>query len=171
MAEDNDFINKTFLMNIIKREKPIIEKMPSSFYLKPIVRTNFLGYPRIIEGGFPGKKGTVWEKYNLKVIFFIPRSYPKESPKVIRFIPPIFHPNVSKEGNVYFTPSWYPEYGLTQILMDLQILLAKPCMDYLYNREASELYKNNMEKYNERISISPYQTIIFKHDPTYKKYI
>jgi len=29
--------------------------------------------------------------------------------------------------------SWYPEYGLTQILIDLQILLAKPCMDYFYN--------------------------------------
>jgi len=27
MAEDNDFINKTFLMNIIKREKPIIESI------------------------------------------------------------------------------------------------------------------------------------------------
>ena len=30
--------------------------MPSDFYLKPLIRTNFLGYPRIIEGGFPGKK-------------------------------------------------------------------------------------------------------------------
>ncbi|ORX53907.1 UBC-like protein [Piromyces finnis] len=145
--------------------------MPSDFYLKPIIRTNFLGYPRMIEGGFPGKKGTPWENYNLRVIFFIPREYPNVPPKVVRFLPPIFHPNVSKEGNAYFTPSWYPEYGLTQILIDLQILLAKPCIDYFYNKEASELYKNDMEKYNERIKLCPYQKIVFKHDPTYKKYI
>jgi ubiquitin-conjugating enzyme E2 I len=46
------------------------------------------------ETGIPGKVGTDWEGGVFKVEMHFPDEYPAKPPKC-KFIPPLFHPNVS----------------------------------------------------------------------------
>lgn len=74
--------------------------------------------------GIPGKKGTPWEggMYRGQMIF--KEDYPSTPPKV-KFVPPLFHPNVYPSGTVCLSlldeeKDWRPAITIKQLLLGIQ---------------------------------------------------
>jgi ubiquitin-protein ligase len=102
-----------------------------------------------------------------------PPTYPFQPPKV-KFITPIIHPNISKEGNVcvdflsdQWTIPWVHSkqiHGISSLLYDANPsklrLIFNMIGDHV-NRQAAKLYETDPKKYNEVVSLS---TIAFATD-------
>lgn len=93
----------------------------------------------------PGKKKTLWEGGQFKVVMSFPFDYPLNPPNV-RFSPTIFHPNVYPAGVVCLSlldseKDWCAAIMIPQILIGLQELLDEPNLQSPANKRASDLYK------------------------------
>ncbi|CAG2182940.1 unnamed protein product, partial [Oppiella nova] len=57
-----------------------------------------------------------------------PNDYPNKAPK-IRFISPVFHPNISRNGDIcvdFLQKQWSSAYTLTQAMLSISSLLTDP---------------------------------------------
>ena len=75
------------------------------------------------EYGIPGKKGTPWEGGLYKGQMTFKDDYPSTPPKV-KFVPPLFHPNVYPSGTVCLSlldeeKDWRPAITIKQILLGM----------------------------------------------------
>lgn len=88
----------------------------------------------------------------------VPQEYPQKPPRV-RFLTPMFHPNVFKDGQICLDilreKHWRPSLDLTAIIVGIQSLLADPGLHYTpagaANAEAERLYINDRAAYNARV--------------------
>lgn len=80
------------------------------------------------------------------VIYF---RYPVRPPKV-RFITKIFHPNISRHGDIGYTLIWNWSSAMTlfKILISIQSLLTDPFCNVCMDSDVAYLYKNDPEKFN-----------------------
>lgn len=95
------------------------------------------------EYGIPGKKGTPWEGGLYKGQIIFKDDFPTTPPKVIfyflphvdlcvcqvKFVPPLFHPNVYPSGTVCLSildeeKDWRPAITVKQILLGIQVWTA-----------------------------------------------
>lgn len=100
-----------------------------------------------------GPSQTIWEggKFKLSVVF--PKEYPFKAPNV-RFITPIFHPNVSKEGGIcldLLIDKWLPTYNIGSLLVSIRSFLDEPNPDHGLNNEALQLFRTNKTKYEQKV--------------------
>ncbi len=83
-----------------------------------------------------------------------PTSYPIEPPE-IWFQTPIFHPNIHpEEGNVapgFLKRVWTPRLTINKFLLLLIALLNNPHPYYPLNRDAADLYNNNIREYDNTV--------------------
>ena len=135
--------------------------------------------------GIPGKKDTLWEGglFKLSIIFpdgaycsmrstqrenqqsmnFTARGtlannlpeYPTKPPKV-KFVPPLFHPNVYPSGTVCLSilnedEGWKPAITLKDILMGVQSLLDEPNPESPAQADAYTLFKKDLEAYKKKV--------------------
>ena len=132
---------------------------------------------RINEVLFVGPETSPYQGMGLKVIFIYPRDYPFKPP-VIRFDPPIFHPNVSETGRMT-VPSltgddWSPATTTRMSLLTILSLLHEPfiCNENLakndkgkeemneivnnecVNQEALRLWKQSFEDFKQIVLVS-----------------
>ncbi|XP_053943287.1 ubiquitin-conjugating enzyme E2 T isoform X1 [Cuculus canorus] len=98
-----------------------------------------------------GGAGTPYEKgiFNLEIV--IPERYPFEPPK-IRFLTPIYHPNIDAAGRICLdvlkSPpkgAWTPCLNIVTLLTSIQLLMAEPNPDDPLMAEISSEYKYNKE--------------------------
>ena len=108
--------------------------------------TNWIGW---IEGAqdTPFSNG----RFHLSIKF--PSDYPFKPPKV-KFLTPIFHPNISIEGKICLDilhSQWSPALTVRALLISIASLLNDPNPDHGLNKEALALYRTDKQKYAERV--------------------
>ncbi|KAL4442433.1 hypothetical protein ABPG77_005017 [Micractinium sp. CCAP 211/92] len=85
-----------------------------------------------LEAQVQGPKDTVYEGGLFKLAVDIPARYPFEPPKV-KFVTPIYHPNIDAEGRICLDilnmppkGAWKPSLNVPTVLASIGLLLAEP---------------------------------------------
>ena len=102
---------------------------PFGFIARPMKNPDGTLNLMLWEYGIPGKKNTPWDGglYRGQMIF--KDDYPSTPPKV-KFVPPLFHPNVYPSGTVCLSlldeeKDWRPAITIKQILLGIQVKFVK----------------------------------------------
>ena len=100
-----------------------------------------------------GPKDTPYEdgRFHLKITY--PTEYPFKPPKV-KFITPVFHPNISSRGTVcidILAKAWSPAMTTSKILLSIISLLTAPNPDDPMDAHAANLLTNDPDKYIETV--------------------
>jgi ubiquitin-conjugating enzyme E2 D/E len=85
----------------------------------------------------------------------IPKEYPFKPPEC-KFKTKIYHPNINKDNgniclNILKPDKWNPSLSISNVLLSIMVLLAKPKFDDPLNREASNLFYKSEKEYKERV--------------------
>ncbi|XP_047988001.1 ubiquitin-conjugating enzyme E2 S [Leguminivora glycinivorella] len=83
------------------------------------------------------------------------KEFPAAPPRAY-FLTRIFHPNVSREGEVCVNTlkrDWRPELGLEHALLALRCLMIAPNADSALNADAAELLRGRYEEYFARAKL------------------
>lgn len=87
--------------------------------------------------------------FNLEL--YLPEEYPMEPPK-IRFLTPLYHPNIDKLGRIcldVLKDHWSPAFQIRTVLLSIQQLLGTPNPDDPLLSDVADLCKNDNAKYCE----------------------
>lgn len=100
-----------------------------------------------------GPEDTVYSTGLFKLSIKIPDDYPIKPPS-IRFLKPIFHPNIYRDGKIcldVLLQEWSPVQNIRTILISIRSLLADPNPNSPANREAATLYLKDINEFNKRV--------------------
>eukprot|EP00127_Corallochytrium_limacisporum_P003968 Clim_evm17s156 gene=Clim_evmTU17s156 len=98
-------------------------------------------------GTIEGASETAYEGLKFKLSIIFTQEYPYKAPTV-KFVTPIFHPNVDQHGNIcldILKEKWSALYDVRTILMSLQSLLGDPNNDSPLNNQAAGLWADQIE--------------------------
>ena len=100
-----------------------------------------------------GQKNSIFDggKYDLEIKFSL--EYPTKPPSV-KFLTPIFHPNVYKDGRIcvdILQSEWTPSLNVNSILISLRSLLLDPNNNSPANRDAANLLRKNPSEYSSKV--------------------
>lgn len=108
-----------------------------------------------VQADIEGPAGTPFENGKFKLKLVLGSDYPQVPPKGY-FITNIFHPNVSKGGDICVNTlkqDWNPSHGIRHILMVIRCLLIEPFPESALNDEASKLLLEDYEEYARRAKL------------------
>lgn len=108
-----------------------------------------------IQAEIEGPTGTPFANGKFKLKLVLGADYPRVPPKGY-FITNIFHPNVSKGGDICVNTlkqDWNPGHGIRHILMVIRCLLIEPFPESALNDEASKLLLEDYEEYARRAKL------------------
>lgn len=94
-----------------------------------------------------GGTGTIYESQSYKLTMSFPGRYPY-NPPVVKFLTPIFHPNVDEFGNIcldILKEKWSALFDVRTILLSIQSLLGEPNIESPLNSEAADLWERPEE--------------------------
>ncbi|XP_071177249.1 ubiquitin-conjugating enzyme E2 D2B-like [Mytilus edulis] len=106
------------------------------------------------KGMISGPDGSPYAGGHFCVQIRFPGGYPIKPPKV-HFTTKIYHPNINEKGEICenhlsMHSVWWPKYTISNFLVNISELLASPDPGCLKNEEAADLYKLDINKYNEK---------------------
>ena len=88
-----------------------------------------------VETEIRGPEDSPYEKGTFTLDVMIPTRYPIEPPK-IRFVTPIFHPNIDNAGRICLDSlkmppkgAWVPSLNISTLLTTIRLLMAEPNAD------------------------------------------
>ncbi|KAJ1514519.1 hypothetical protein HMI54_005246 [Coelomomyces lativittatus] len=102
-----------------------------------------------IQAWILGSEGTPFEGGLFKLRLVIPNDFPHSPPKGF-FITRIFHPNISKTGEICVNTlkqDWHQDTKLKHIFLVIKCLLIHPNPDSALNEEAAKLFQENYPMY------------------------
>jgi len=108
-----------------------------------------------VTGIIEGPEGTPYAGGYFKVKFKFTEDFPNSPPKCW-MATKIFHPNVSKSGEICVNTlkkDWKPEYGVGHILTTVKCLLIYPNPESALDEEAGKLLLENYHSYCERAKL------------------
>eukprot|EP00761_Pharyngomonas_kirbyi_P002630 gb/GECH01002634.1/.p1 GENE.gb/GECH01002634.1/~~gb/GECH01002634.1/.p1 ORF type:complete len:227 (+),score=92.07 gb/GECH01002634.1/:1-681(+) len=158
-------------LNRMKRELALLERDPPH---------GICAYPKDdridqLEAKIQGPENTPYEGGTFKVEINIPERYPIDPPNM-RFITPIYHPNIDNAGRICLDilnmppkGAWKPSQNISTALISLRLLISDANPDDGLMGDISEEYKTNRrlfekkakentEKYAKEESKQSYQT-------------
>jgi len=86
-------------------------------------------------------------------VFFVDIHFPTDypfKPMKVKFITPIYHPNVDKSGQIcvdILKHNWSPALTTTRVLISIASLLNEPNFEDPLNLELAQLFKTDKVKY------------------------
>ena len=124
----------------------------------------------IWKGRVEGAKGTPFEGGYFHFKIEIPENYPYEPP-VVTMKTKVYHPNINyKTGsicvNILKKDTWVSTNSIQSVLLSLQGLLSKPNSKDPLVGEINNVYKNDINKYNETVRE---WVKLYAQDPEYKE--
>ncbi|XP_047447359.1 ubiquitin-conjugating enzyme E2 T [Mugil cephalus] len=103
-----------------------------------------------------GGTGTPYEGGLFSLEVKIPDRYPFEPPK-IRFLTPIYHPNIDNSGRICHDAlklppkgAWKPSLNISTVLTSIQLLMAEPNPDDPLMADISSEFKYNKQLFMEK---------------------
>eukprot|EP00898_Chlorokybus_atmophyticus_P002458 jgi/Chlat1/3212/Chrsp22S03419 len=108
--------------------------------------------------------GTPYEGGRFRMRLVLGDDFPRVPPKGY-FITRIFHPNISKAGEICVNTlkrDWNPSLGLRHVLMVIRCLLIEPFPESALNEEAGKLLMEDYEGYSRHARL---MTSIHARDP------
>ncbi|CDU25587.1 related to E2 ubiquitin-conjugating enzyme [Sporisorium scitamineum] len=130
------------------RELTHLERNPTDDIRVSLFETDILSF----NGRIRGPSGTPYSGGFFRITFdFTDIDFPN-TPPLCRFATPIFHPNVSRAGDICVSSlkkDWKREYGVERILTTVKCLLIEPNADSALDAEASRLMQEDWESYAE----------------------
>lgn len=135
-------------MNRLKNEWQKLKDDPLDNISAGPVNDDFYNW----EANIIGPSNSVYQGAIFKLKIKIPENYPFKPPK-IKFITPIYHPNINKFGDICLdtiTTNWSPIMSIGKVLLSICSLLTDPNPDDPLEVEIAELYKNDREAYNRK---------------------
>ena len=133
--------------NRITKELKDITKDPPSNCSAGMVSDDMFRWEATIIG--PSDSPYSGGMFNLDIHF--PADYPFKPPKV-KFKTPIYHPNINKNGSIcldVLNKNWSPALTISKLLLSISSLLTDPNPDDPLDVQAANIYKENIEKYNQ----------------------
>jgi len=109
-------------------------------------------------GTVEGPTETAYEGLKFQLSLSFTSKYPMDAPTV-KFITPIYHPNVDGSGNIcldILKEKWSALYEVRTILISIQSLLGEPNVDSPLNSDAAdkwpqqEVYKQTVKEHYEK---------------------
>ena len=105
------------------------------------------------EAFIKGPKDSLYQGYEFKVDIKLPENYPY-SPMIVKFITPIQHVNVNKNGDIcmdILKDEWSSSQNIQSILISIISLMRDPNIKDPFNSDLAELYRTNEDKYKKAI--------------------
>lgn len=99
-----------------------------------------------------GPDQTPFEQGVFKVKLVLPADYPQAPPKGY-FLTRIFHPNISKTGEICVNTlkkDWQSSLGIGHVLQVVRCLLINPFPESALNEEAGKLFMEDYEEYSKK---------------------
>lgn len=101
-----------------------------------------------------GPPATPYDGGVFKLAISVPDDYPMSPPK-IKFVTPIFHPNMSEDGDIcldLLAMAWSPAFTFQKTLISICALLAQPDFEEdPYNPDAARLYESEPLSFSEKV--------------------
>jgi ubiquitin-conjugating enzyme E2 D/E len=136
---------------IMKEIEELYRDPPDNVTAGPIDEKNIYHWIATIEG----PDDTDYKNGVFILDIQIPKEYPFKPP-ICKFKTKIYHPNINKDNgniclNILKPDKWNPSLSISNVLLSIMVLLAKPKFDDPLNREASNLFYKSEKEYKERV--------------------
>lgn len=120
-----------------------------------------------IQAWILGPEGTPFANGIFKVKLILSNDFPQSPPKGL-FVTKIFHPNVSKAGEICVNTlkkDWKKELGIGHILLTIKCLLIAPNPESALNEEAGKLLLERYEEYAKHAELMTSIHAVYKSLP------
>ena len=98
-----------------------------------------------------GPENSSYENGIFEILITFNEEYPIKAPSV-KFLTPMYHPNIYRDGKICIDilqpHEWSPIQSVRTILLSIRSLLTDPNPSSPANREAAELFVNDINKYD-----------------------
>ncbi|CAH1798778.1 unnamed protein product, partial [Owenia fusiformis] len=102
------------------------------------------------QASITGPEGSAYQGGLFYLYLQIPHSYPMRPP-VVRFLTKIFHPNVSRHGDIGLDSiyhNWSLALTISKVLISVQSLLTDPYCNVCMESSVARLYKEDYKEYS-----------------------
>lgn len=146
-------MNKTTNLRRLQNEVSYLQSNKSDFeniFKIDMVNDDMFHWVAILYG----PKDTLYEGYQFKLDIKIPDNYPF-SPPTVKFVTPIEHLNVNKNGDICLdilkNDGWAASQSIKSVMISIGVLLGCPNPQDPFNPDLAQKYRNSESDYAHTI--------------------